>query len=73
MEYTHPCIKCSASYTDNDPDAYYCPACIDEKKRIAQEIDKKIKSRPRKQYMSPLQAYDAAHKVRGFINANDLL
>jgi len=39
----HKCIKatCSNTYTDPEPDAYYCPSCLKEHKRIAEEIDKK--------------------------------
>jgi hypothetical protein len=65
----HKCIKptCSNSYEDTDPDAYYCPSCIEEKKVIAKKIDETIGSRPKKQYMTPLQEYEAAPKVRGFM------
>lgn len=45
--YTHTCIKpdCSNSYTDNDPDAYYCESCKQINKELAQEIEKKVASR----------------------------
>lgn len=65
--YTHSCIKCSKKYEDEDPDAYYCPTCLKEKKAIADEIDKKIQARPRKETRSALEEYDNAPKVHGFM------
>ena len=44
----HNCIKCKASYQDNDPDDYYCPPCNVERKVIAAEIDKKMGTLPRR-------------------------
>lgn len=72
MEYSHPCIKCGTVYTDRDPDAYYCPDCQAINKEIAEQINQKLKRSNRKEVVSPLQAYDAAPKVRGFIRASDL-
>jgi uncharacterized Zn ribbon protein len=69
---THPCIKCTTKYETTDPDAYLCPKCLDEKKAIAAEIDKKFASIPRKEVFTPLQAYDAAKKIRGFVSARDI-
>lgn len=72
---THTCIRpgCGNSYEDNDVEAYYCPPCNKSRKALAAEIDAKINAKPRKPVVSALQAYDAAHKVRGFISAKDLL
>lgn len=48
--YTHKCIKadCDKTYEDTDQEPYYCESCKAEVKRIAEEIDKKIASRPSK-------------------------
>lgn len=43
----HNCIKCNAEYSDEEIDAYYCPSCEVEKKRIAAEIDAKMANRPK--------------------------
>lgn len=42
--FTHPCLKCATTYQDADPDAYYCPTCLTERKKLAAQIDKKMKS-----------------------------
>jgi hypothetical protein len=65
----HKCIKptCANSYEDNDPDAYYCPSCIEVNKAIAKKIDQTIGSQPKEKIMTPLQAYEAAPKVHGFM------
>lgn len=39
--YTHQC-QCGETYTDNDPDLYFCPACVEQRKKIAEEVDKKL-------------------------------
>ncbi len=67
MEYSHSCIKCKTKYQDNDPDAYLCATCKEERKAIAARVDATIGSRPRKNIVSPLQEYDNAPKVRGFM------
>lgn len=74
MEYTHACINCSTEYTDTDADAYYCAPCLVEHKKKAEEIQKKINSRPRKQVKSDFQRYQELVKLRGsnFININEL-
>jgi len=62
------CIKCGQAYQDNDPDPYYCPPCNEEKKRIAAEIDKKMRSKgSRRGEASLLQEYDQAPKAGGFM------
>jgi uncharacterized Zn ribbon protein len=65
--YTHPCIKCGTQYQDADPDPYYCKSCNDERKKIAKEIDAKIKAKPKRSTMSALQEYDNMPKIGGFI------
>lgn len=43
MSYPHVCIKpgCGNKYSDNDPDAYYCPPCKEVNVALAKEIDAK--------------------------------
>jgi hypothetical protein len=72
MQYTHSCIKCSTSYTDTDPDAYYCATCNAERKAIAAQVDKRLNGKVHREVMSAIKAYDAAPKVRGFIRYQDL-
>lgn len=67
MTYTHPCLKCKTTYEDNDPDAYYCEACKEERKRIAEEVDKKMATRETKPIKTALQEYDEAQKIKGFM------
>ncbi len=71
--YTHNCIKCFEKYEDQDPDPYYCPACVEVKKQLAAEIDKKqiVHTLPTK---SDLQIYDEICKARGsrFVNIKDM-
>ena len=72
---THVCIKpqCGATYEDSDPDPYYCPSCVIEKKALAAKIDASLASRPKRPVLSDLQRYDQAQKIRGFVNANTFL
>lgn len=65
-EYPHKCLKCNADYKDDDPEPYYCEICIQERKTIAKEIDKKIMPTLSYKQSSSLQAFDALPKVRGF-------
>lgn len=67
----HLCIKCNTPYQDKDPEPYYCSSCLKEKKEIAEKIDSQFKSRPRKQYMSPLQAYDNTPVGKFFKNRSN--
>lgn len=41
--YSHRCLKsdCGKEYQDEDVDAYYCPECAAEKKKIAKTFDSK--------------------------------
>lgn len=70
---THSCIKCGTSYTSEDVDAYYCPSCVEEKKQIANEIDAKLASRPKRETMSEWQIYQNAPKIHGFPDARHFL
>jgi hypothetical protein len=69
---TYTCIKpvCDNTYQSADEEAYYCESCQKQNKALAQEIDKKLKSKDRKQQKSELQLYDEAVKnggVKGFM------
>lgn len=67
MQYSHSCIKCQSKYDDDDPDAYLCTTCNEARKVIAAQVDKTIGMRPKKEVVTPLQAYDTAPNVRGFM------
>lgn len=69
--FSHKCLKCDAKYSDTDPDPYYCDSCKIEVKRIAAEVDAKVK--PSKKKMGSMELYDSLPKVRGFVNAKDIL
>lgn len=73
--YTHKCIKggCENTYIDSDPDAYLCDTCVDAKKSIAREIDKKYTTVGQVVVQTDLQKYDSLPKVRGFVKASDIL
>lgn len=74
--YKHKCIKptCQADYEDNDPDAYYCLPCTEEKKLIAKEVEMRIGSTVGQKPKSQLQAFDELRKSTGmnFVNIRDL-
>lgn len=63
--YSHICIKpgCNNSYEDDDPDRYYCPSCVEEKKKIAAKIDATIGAQPREHQPSDLELFDAQAKI----------
>jgi len=67
---THNCIKCGSQYQDEDVEAYYCPPCIEAKNKIAEEVDKKMALRGKKEVKSALQEYDEAQKVHGFVQVS---
>ena len=64
-KYQHQCIRpdCQTTYRDEDPDAYYCPSHVEEKKKNAAQIDAKFAGAPKIQSKSALQEYDDAQKV----------
>ncbi len=70
QQYSHKCIKCQESYTDEDPDPYYCEVCNEARKQIAKEVDSKIAMTPKAPVTSALKEYDAAPKIRGFVQAH---
>jgi hypothetical protein len=43
-KYPHTC-SCGNKYTDEDPDGYFCPSCVEQRKIIAKEVDEKLKGR----------------------------
>jgi len=69
------CVKCKNQYESEEPDDYYCSKCLKEKKKLADEIDAQIASRPKRKAVSELQEFDAIAKQRGggnFVNIKDL-
>lgn len=54
----HKCVKCGAPYEDNEPDDYYCAACVLQKKAIAAEVDKKLAGRVKREVKSTFTAND---------------
>lgn len=54
------CIKpgCNKVYTSTEEEAYYCPDCLNEKNRIANEVDKKMAGRVTIQPKTELQIYE---------------
>ena len=39
------CIKCQQKYDEKDEEAYLCPKCLNSKKAIAEELDKKYENK----------------------------
>lgn len=70
----HKCIKpiCVNFYESNEEEAYYCPTCIEEKRSISDDIDKRIGSTVGQVPSSELTQFDALPKTRGFVNIKDL-
>ena len=64
------CIKCGQLYQEIEQEAYFCPSCLIEQKKIAAELDAKIK--PQTESISGLQQFDALPKIGGFVNSKYL-
>ena len=43
--YNHTC-SCGKKYKDTDPDDYFCPECVADRKKVAAQIDKQMANRP---------------------------
>jgi len=74
QSYTHTC-SCGEKYTDNDPEVYFCLACVKMRKAVALEVDKKMAQRPKKVQMSNYQILQAKGQSKGeatFVKARDL-
>ena len=72
-KYTHQCIKpvCNNTYTDDDPDAYYCESCKKQNEAFYAEIEKKVQSRKsRKREASFEDKMSLFHTVRGITMIN---
>ena len=67
----HKCIKiaCGQFYENDEPDAYYCPSCVEKNKRTAEEINSRIHP---VNHESNMKKYDALPKIHGFPNANSM-
>lgn len=63
----HSCIKpaCDNSYESNDPDAYYCPSCVEVNKALAKKIDAQVAARPKRKAVSSVKAHEEAMKTQG--------
>lgn len=61
----HQCIKCQTIYSDTEIDAYYCPDCLVEKKKIAKEIDKKLAGNVTQHTKSDFQLYEEQRLANG--------
>ena len=59
------CIKCNQPYEESEPEPYYCPPCLVERKKLAEEIDRKMGSLPRVKVKSELEQYDEMVKTNG--------
>ena len=62
FSFRFPCIKCSAPYSTNDPEPYYCENCVEEKQLIAEKIDKKFKTTS-VNVTSDFQAFEATAQI----------
>ncbi len=60
-----PCLKCGQRYEESESEPYYCPPCLESRKQIAIEIDKKFANRPIVRMKSELELYDEARKANG--------
>lgn len=68
--YSHKC-PCGAIYTDNDPDIYFCPSCLEQRKAMYAEIDKRLPPDRSKIVESDWQRYQRIIKEKGFVMLND--
>lgn len=59
-KYTHKCINedCNNTYTDEDPDAYFCAPCQNVRKAIAKKVDKQFAGRSTTPPKSAMQEYE---------------
>ena len=78
MQYTHQC-SCGEKYTDNDPDLYFCEKCVEQRKIIAKQVDKKMANFKSSKPKSEVQVIESLKQTKGlkmrgmtFINASDL-
>lgn len=39
--YNHKC-RCGKTYSDDDPEVYFCPDCVVQRKKIAEEVNKRL-------------------------------
>ena len=70
--YPHLC-SCGQTYEDNDPDLYFCPKCVEQRKVIAKQVDDKLKGKvSKRKEKSALEIYDSLPKIRGMVDAKAL-
>jgi DNA-directed RNA polymerase subunit RPC12/RpoP len=63
------CTKCGQQYNEIEPEPYLCPPCLLERRQVAQQVDAQFVGRVSVQSRTPLQEYDEAPKVHGFMRA----
>lgn len=75
------CIKpnCGNVYITEESEAYYCEKCLEEKEKIAKEVDKKMAGRVNTPIKTDLQNYEELLGSNGIrkggitvVNAKDL-
>ena len=71
MSFSHQCIKCKSSYSDEDPDPYYCEPCNAARLQVIKEMDGKYNT-VGQQPGGMLAAYDQARQGRKFPRASAL-
>ncbi len=56
-QFTHACIKCHATYQDDDTEAYYCETCLAEHKAMAAVIDANRSQNPKEESKGELATF----------------
>ena len=68
-KYTHVCPTedggCGKTYSSIDPDPYFCPTCVNQRKDFYASIEKKVASTRKAPVKSDLQIYDELCKASG--------
>lgn len=62
----HHCIKCRMEYESDDSEAYYCPACNQQRLAVASALDAKFNT-VGQEPNSGLKEYDSSPKIKGFV------
>ena len=55
MSYELKCLKCTSIYQSEDDEPYLCDKCLNNRKKIAEELDKKFSTIQREPVRSELQ------------------
>lgn len=54
-KFNHKC-SCGVVYSDDDPDVYFCPSCIEQRKKIASIVDAKLVGKVSKRQANGFEA-----------------